>query len=196
MCVSSHFPKKKLHTAQCIFRVEIQQSAGFWPASPPVSPPPRGSLASGTHTLTHTRPRTHKSFLVSGRNEYPTAHSNGTTRWSPIGLDHGTSLRDGCELFVVCLSGGSYWDSFLSFSLVRGKRLVLVTWNLQEIKELEAIFFSAFYWSLLSYQYVTLLTHSTRRFSKYVYVYNVWIWKVSSPSLQEIFLAPVTMQKI
>lgn len=68
----------------------------FWPAS---LPPP---LALN-RTCSHTRKRS----SISGRTEYPTAHSNGTSRWSPIGLDLGTSLGDGCELLVVCLSMGA-----------------------------------------------------------------------------------------
>lgn len=95
--VFSLFPVK-LHTKKCIFRLsEKDNLPGFGQhlRLPPHTPHPfpRGSLASGTHTLTHTCPRTRNSFPISGRNEYHSTHSNGISRRSPIGLDQGTSLR-------------------------------------------------------------------------------------------------------
>lgn len=70
---------------------------------------------TSTLPLSHTHPHSHKLFLIPGWSEYPTVHCNGTSRWSLIGLDHWTSLGDGCELVVVSQWGGlRYWDSFLS----------------------------------------------------------------------------------
>lgn len=64
-------------------------------------------LHAFTLVLNYTHPHTHKMFLIPGWSEYPMVHCNGTSRWSLIGLDHWTSLGDGCQrLVVVSLWGG------------------------------------------------------------------------------------------
>lgn len=100
----SHFPPK-LRTER-IFRVAKSQSAVFWPASPPAPLP--SLLLSGTHTHTLTRTCSH-TRTHSGRDEYPTVHSNGTSRWSPIGSEHPSE--------TVAGSWSSVWVAVSSLTL-------------------------------------------------------------------------------
>lgn len=89
----------------------------FWPASLPPPSPLLPSFLSIAHV------HTPGSAPPSRDGEYPTAHSNGTSRWSPIGLDLGTSLGDGCELLVVCLSMGAVARLRLLWSVNTRKRV-------------------------------------------------------------------------
>lgn len=79
-----------------------------------------------SHTFTH---------LLTWWSEYPMVHCNGTSRWSLIGSDHWTSLRDGSELLVVVSQWGgsrssnSFWSCFCISS------------SCEEIKEIESRLF-------------------------------------------------------
>lgn len=92
---------------------------------------------SHTHTHTSTQSHTsttHKRFLIPGWSEYPMVHCNGTSRWSLIGLDHWTSLGDGCELLVVVSQWGVallrlIFELFRHFFLIWGKLFMPVMWD-------------------------------------------------------------------
>lgn len=121
-------------------------SPTYWPVSPPICLPLtllHATTVPIAHThfyfTTITHPRTHKHFPILGWREYPMVHCNGTSRWSLIGLDHGTSLGSGCEILVCRLNGVGVvlsrliFELFLHFFLIEGKLFMLVTWNKRKL---------------------------------------------------------------